>query len=214
MSKPKFFRKKKGKKTVTKRLKKLEMKVANNAPEIKYFYVANGPANLGAGIQGFVLNGIQQGVAEGQRIGNRIKTRRIQGVLSLQGGSVGGNKVFGRVMIVVDKQNNLTQAFTFGEMVHQFGTPTEETDSIALIEKQFEDRYTILHDRSFYVTTNDTTRGQKYIRWNIAYNALVNYDGSGATAGDQIIDKAVYLIIVLTDGLREMHQNRISYIDN
>ncbi len=209
MGKKKFF-KKKTKLT----LKKVNAKVAKieRSIEVKEFYKTLAETGL-TGDVGIVVNGMQRGDANGQRDANKIscKNVKIQLRMELLSQTLDGTDTTQptweldatdntrvRVMLVVNKQNNLSAGFLISEILRDAANQVTKQNSqynYDFVSKEDRNKYRILYDKSFLFMPLQNG-ADRVIKINKSLRMNTIYSDSDLGTGADIINNKVELLII------------------
>lgn len=202
---------KSSKKTLSRRVNKIERKLAQQKPEIKYIYDINTPVVLASGTTHFTIGGLAQGAGEDQRVGDRVRALNITGTVSLANSS-SANEVFARVMLVRNKSNNEDVTVDTDQILFLPVADTSENRVTAQYNKTWKTRYKILYDKKAYLNRVEQNISQQFFSFSVPLNYNINYSGN-TSSPEFIIDNRVTLTIILSDGVRFNSNLRMSYTD-
>jgi len=205
-----------------------------NLNEIKYCDIAaSDDAFVVSPAPGVLLNGIVQGAAQYNRIGNKIamKSLRVRGqIISI----ATGVQTYGRILFVYDKQTNGTVPASNIVLQTRISDGTTSTGAFAELNMDYLERFVILRDYQFNLPSVTNNAG---VLTNVGFDSGQNngggsvfevdlfiklkgiqtlYKGATAGAGD-IATGGLYMYVMNHQGVNTWtfrNTERLRYYDN
>ncbi len=195
-------------------LKKVNAKVnkINRSIEIKEFYKTVDEVALTGDI-GVLINAMQKGDNNGQRNSNKISMKRFKIQIrfqiinqNLEGTDstvpwtlTSANNTRVRIIVVINKQNNLSNTFDITEILRDTGTTVAKANSQLNYDfvsaKKQKNKYRILYDRTFMFMPTENG-SDRLIKINRSLNMNTVFNDGNAGTGADIINNKVELLVV------------------
>jgi hypothetical protein len=141
-----------------------------------------------------LINGMTEGTSVGDRIGSRVRNRKID--VSFRCHSTSAAATCHRFIIVQDTQNNGQSAPTFTDLDLFLTASTGSQLTITLFNPLNSRRFRVLRDVKFVLSGNENSNQGKLYTTSVRLNNTTRYNFGNSGTSTDIIDNAFWLIFI------------------